>query len=397
MKTGRLFAFLLLSTSSGATWSDTTASLSLQSRIFAHKEPGKGSTDRVDVALQLSLEGQPELGESSFLSYRLRYLQTEHSSRSHGDVEVLKYVRLGSNWELSFGIDRIFWGVTESQHLVDIINQDDLLDAFHGEEKLGQPMINYNYLTRFGVLESYILLAHREKEFLPERYRLSGHLVIDNENPRYESAAAEHRLGVALRWSHSVESWDFALSYFEGTARDPMLIADDGSDHLIPFYPVIEQTGVEAQLTLDSTLWKLEAIHLDSATESYRASVLGVEYAHIGAFDTDIGLGYIAEYHFDDRRDEYLSGFQNDIFVGIRLTHNNSASTEWLGGVMHDLDNKREVARLQFETRFNSYWNFSVDAWYFSKIDEHDLGGSYDFFDAYENDSYLQASLSRFF
>ncbi|MDD7885073.1 hypothetical protein [Flavivirga sp. 57AJ16] len=37
--------------------------------------------------------------------------------------------------------------MTESNHLVDIINQTDAVETFDGEEKLGQPMVQLSWGT----------------------------------------------------------------------------------------------------------------------------------------------------------------------------------------------------------------------------------------------------------
>ena len=46
------------------------------------------------------------------------------------------------NYETKIGVRKDFWGVTETVHRVDILNQTDSVDGFDGEDKLGQPMIN---------------------------------------------------------------------------------------------------------------------------------------------------------------------------------------------------------------------------------------------------------------
>ena len=57
--------------------------------------------------------------------------------RTHGDIRELAYVHarvmIGS---FVVGIRKEFWGVTEFQHLVDVINQTDGVEDFDGEDKL---------------------------------------------------------------------------------------------------------------------------------------------------------------------------------------------------------------------------------------------------------------------
>ncbi len=94
------------------------------------------------------------------------------AKRTRGDIREL-YWQMDYR-ELSFkaGIDVVFWGVAESQHLVDIINQTDLVEDIDGEEKLGQPMVNLDYMTDLGTWQFYLLPYFRERTFPGEQGRL---------------------------------------------------------------------------------------------------------------------------------------------------------------------------------------------------------------------------------
>jgi hypothetical protein len=84
----------------------------------------------------------------------------------------------------------VFWGVTESSHLVDIINQSDFVENIDTEDKLGQPMVSLRWLPEWGTLDLFLMPLHRERTFqgLAGRPRLP--LPIDQDNPVYESSAA---------------------------------------------------------------------------------------------------------------------------------------------------------------------------------------------------------------
>jgi len=56
-----------------------------------------------------------------------RYSQYDNR-RTHFDVRELAWLKAADTWELRVGIRKVFWGVTESLHLVDIINQTDLVE-----------------------------------------------------------------------------------------------------------------------------------------------------------------------------------------------------------------------------------------------------------------------------
>ena len=43
--------------------------------------------------------------------------------RTHGDIRELSWTRVFDVWELRAGISKVYWGVAETVHLVDIVNQ----------------------------------------------------------------------------------------------------------------------------------------------------------------------------------------------------------------------------------------------------------------------------------
>ncbi|HHH47651.1 MAG TPA: hypothetical protein ENK51_01995, partial [Gammaproteobacteria bacterium] len=95
----------------------------------------------------LSFSAQPEYyhewdsGRQSLTVVPFARWDQGDSRRSHADIRELNWLKASDNWELRAGIGKVFWGVTESQHLVDIINQTDFVENLDGEDKLGQPMI----------------------------------------------------------------------------------------------------------------------------------------------------------------------------------------------------------------------------------------------------------------
>ncbi len=78
-------------------------------------------------------------------------LDSTDPERSHVDIREAHYLHVLGDWEWRVGVAKVFWGVTESQHLVDIINQTDLVENLDTEDKLGQPMIETTSLQVWGV------------------------------------------------------------------------------------------------------------------------------------------------------------------------------------------------------------------------------------------------------
>lgn len=354
--------------------------------------------DQDDRHLEPSVLIQPEFRlfwdreRLTFIPF-FRYDPADHEGRTHGDVRELSLYVERDDWDLTAGIGKVFWGVAESRHLVDIVNQSDLVEDVDEEDKLGQPMINLNLLRDWGTVGVFVLPGFRERTFPGDSARLRGPLQIDTDNPIYESSAEETRVDAALRYAHTIGDWDFGLSYFHGTSREPELvqaIAADGRVVLRPRYEVIDQFGVDVQATLNEWLWKFEGIHRSGHGTPFFAATGGFEYTLFGVADTAADLGLLLEYHYDGRnQDAPASTFDNDIFVGSRLALNDEQATEFLGGFIVDQREQDILALFEAERRITETWFAEVEARLFLNPSENSA--------AFQDDSHLIFRVSRYF
>ena len=116
-------------------------------------------------------------------------LDSADDRRSHFDIRELMYQRVFESVELRAGIGRVFWGVSESYHLVDIINQTDLVENIDREGKLGQPLVNLTFIRDWGDLDLFVLPGFRERTFPGPKGRLRSELYVDTDRSTYESGA----------------------------------------------------------------------------------------------------------------------------------------------------------------------------------------------------------------
>ncbi|MEE9397818.1 MAG: hypothetical protein V3V31_12480 [Methylococcales bacterium] len=317
--------------------------------------------------------------------------------RQHFDLRELNWIHLEPSWDIRIGLGVVFWGVTESRHLVNIINQTDTLEDIDEEDKLGQPMINLNLVRNWGNLEFFLLPKFRQRTF-PNRYgRLRAPIPIDTDNAMYESAAKSNHLDFAGRWSHVIGDWDIGLAHFVGTSREPRLVPHSNEIgqriHLVPHYDIINQTSIDVQATKGNWLWKLEAISRAGHDRRFQAVVTGFEYTFYGTANTSIDAGIVAEYLWDDRSEEApLTPFDNDIFIGSRLAFNDEQSTELLMGAFIDLSSGASIITVEGSRRMGDSWKLDLDARIFGNIPESDLSLS-----SLRNDSFLNIRLSYFF
>ncbi|MEY8252507.1 MAG: hypothetical protein RPR91_08985 [Colwellia sp.] len=76
---------------------------------------------------QSSFSVEPELywqwndGSDSLVFTPFYRVDSHDEQRTHGDIRELAYIHASDDWELRVGIRKEFWGVTEFQHLVDVM------------------------------------------------------------------------------------------------------------------------------------------------------------------------------------------------------------------------------------------------------------------------------------
>lgn len=315
--------------------------------------------------------------------------------RTHADLREFYWLIVGDRYEFSLGLRKIFWGTTESQHLVDVVNQTDLVENPDGEDKLGQPMLATLLLTDWGDIEFYLLPYFRERTFPGQEGRLRTIPRVDTNTPAsYESSKRDKHVDLAVRLGKTIGSWDIGLSYFSGTNREPRLlpiINISGEAVLLPVYDLMQQLGLDIQGVTGAWLWKLEAIHRDTRDIDFTALTAGLEYTFYNIKQSRLDIGIVAEYLYDDRGDAASTPFEDDVMLGMRLTPNDVQSTEFLLGVILDRSGTARVYRLETSRRLSNHLSISIDASVFSHIPQSDPLYSF------RQDDYVQLDLSYYF
>jgi hypothetical protein len=368
--------------------------MTVEGRLFFNdpRFPGQ-SRNNVSFAIQPEYYHEWENG-SSFIFVPFARLDSADSRRSHFDVREMNYLWLGDPWELRVGIGKVFWGVTEFVHLVDIINQTDLVEDPDGEEKLGQPMVNLTLPKDWGTIEMFLLPYFRERTFPGTDGRLRSALVVNTDKAAYESGAEEGHLDIALRYSHSIGNWDFGIYNFNGTGREPTMrlaLDENGLPVLIPTYEQINQTGVDVQTVAGEWLWKLEALYRSGQGKDFFASTGGFEYTFVGIADTSMDLDVIGELAYDDRGAEATTPFENDAMFALRLAVNDASSSEVLMGFIQDLDSSSRSFSIEGSRRFGDRWLLSIESRVFLDQSEGDVLYSI------RDDDYFQLKLAYYF
>lgn len=372
--------------------SEWSGNLAAESRYFIDNGqfPGQDNNMTGSVSLQPEYRHRWENGNAGITFIPFVRIDSADQERSHADIRELYFIRVKNDIEYRVGINKVFWGVLEFQHLVDIINQTDTVENIDGEDKLGQPMLHLSANKEAGLFEIFLLPYFRERTFAGPDGRLRSGIFVNKDNVSYQSSREEYHFDYALRWSRYFGNYDAGLSWFDGTARQPVLQFSQDAESLVPFYQQIEQAGLDLQYTGEQWIWKLESIHQQSLFNSYRAAGAGFEYTFIGINDGNADLGILMEYHYDERSRKQAA-FQNDLFLGARLAFNDVQSTELLAGVGYDLDDKSRSVRLEASRRLGDSLKLNLEGQYFSQIDPGNL-----LFDI-SGDSHLLIELAWYF
>ncbi|HUS23693.1 MAG TPA: hypothetical protein VM369_01990 [Candidatus Binatia bacterium] len=441
MRRALLLAALTLTQSAAAF--EFRGAIEGEGRVFPQRESmaGDGSAaGRIEFF-------QDFLGTQRIAGELFQRVDGRDPARTHGDVRELYWQTAAETWEARAGVRRVYWGVTESRHLVDVLNQTDFVDNLDGKTRLGAPMLDLALIRGFGTLDVFALPYQRDRTF-PGR---NGHprfpFPVDAHDAQYGARHGQRHLDFAARWSHTLGPVDFGVSWFDGLARDPRLrpclrrgsgfagtqngpncdifsgivvptspfpsalvpvlqqvglapsddevaaqIAADVRRNLVlvPFYDRLRQLSFDGQAVVGSLALKLEALHREQRGGSW-AAVTGFEYTFGDVAGSGTDVGVLAEYLYD-RMDDPLRRFDDELFVGTRVALSDVGGTSLLAGML--VDRRRFDDRLwgvEASSRLTDDWKVSLEARLFEKIPQDSPA------DFLEGEDVVTVRLERFF
>ena len=339
-------------------------SVTAQGRFFA--APGFSSNARWQQSAAADADVSWTATDGAFAFRAKPFVRVDDTDphRSHADLRELYVSHVGAGYELHAGLRRVFWGVSEFLHLVDVINQVDLVEDIDEEDRLGQPMLQLVVPRGAVTLEAFLLPGFRERRFPGRRGRLRGPLPIDG-HARYAASARRQHVDGAVRLSAAVGALDVGVAHFSGTSREPRLLLTldrGGAPQLTPYYETIDQTSVDGQWLVGSWAFKAEALTRQGQGGRYRAAVVGFERTYVGAIRR-ADLGFVMEALWDDRGRHAPPGhFEHDLALGLRLTANDAADSTLLFGVVRDLSRDEHSLSLEASRRLGAGFKVGLEA-----------------------------------
>lgn len=319
-------------------------------------------------------------------------LDAGDSHRTHFDLREAYWQFIGSRYEVKTGFSKVFWGVTESNHLVDIINQTDNVESPDGEDKLGQPMIQSTWIFGRGTLDVFVLPFFRERTFPGAAGRLRTPFL-----PPKGDWLKQDRVDVGARMFLFVRSVDIGVSGFHGSSREPLFEFDSSGDFDLS-YPAISQVGLDVLWIKGAWIFKSETIYRSGYLDDFVASTSGFEYTFSNIKNTGWDIGGLAEYHHDGRAkvnfqgtDFRLSSLERDVFGGLRLALNDVQSSELLFGAIVDTKSKERFLFMEASRRLSDRFKAQVEA----RIFQNTSPDGFIYF--LREDSFAQFTLTYFY
>lgn len=374
---------------------DVNPEVSFEARVFAEDPQFPYQFETVQGGLILSGEAQ---WRSRDRDTRLLFepyirLDSEDDERTYIDIREASFSReINRDWDVLIGISQVFWGVAESRNVVDIINQFDTVEDFDEGEKLGQPMIRVTRRGDFGTLEAYYLPFFRERQFPGQQGRLRTAPRVEAGESTYERGGDETAGDFALRYTNRFGGFDLGWHGFYGTSRNPRLDFNPSSGVLEPFYPELAQGGLDLQWTKEAWLLKGEIVFAEMLDDTYMSAVGGFEYTVFDVGGRGWDLGLIGEYLYDDRDQSRLPNtvFENDVFLGTRITLNDIQDTEFLAGAIIDDQTGGILASAEFQRRIGDNLLLEIEARGFAADDDP-------FIATQDADDHILLRLTRYF
>lgn len=360
-------------------------------RIF----PEKSTRYPNDQNSQFSGYLKPELElfppDSKFEYKFSGFLRNDSSddARDYFEIKELFVQYVDDNFDLTIGSIQNFWGVTESAHIVDIINQKDFREDLDGEEKLGQPSIRYRRYFDMDLFSFYIMPYFRERPSSTFNKRFSSALPV-NSSSLFPGSASKNHIDFSTRFQKNLGNNDIGLIFFRGNSRDPIVTIENFN--IVNTYKIINVLGLDYQYTSEDLLIKLETTNTNGFGKSYNSTVFGFEKLLPSIFSR-IEVNTLLEFQFDDRNisEAPATSLDDDIFFGFRFNLNDVNDTQFLIGSNIDTNDTSSFSILEGSRRFLDSYKLSLTYRGFNNYNNDQP------FYFLKNDDYINLNISKFF
>ena len=335
--------------------------IGFESSYAKHDIAGKRDTQNA-LRMELELKEKTSSGQVVFNANAI--VDQADKERRYVNVNDLYYKHEFENSDLLIGRNTRFWGAMEFYNHTDSFNTKDWRDnPFDYDAKIGANNIAYTQYFENSDL-AIIAKVGQERQRVQDSKSVNNFLPA-NYDDKLETQKDKNRPTVYVKYTGSAEEaqFDYAVIYQNGYDEQRYLAPLGGSLHQNAY--LVDKVMGYATLVKGETIYKTELAYTkadDEKVSDYAQYSVGVEHTLYGIWGK-LDLGLLAEYYKYDARDssklgakEFGNLFQDDVALGFRLTVNDSADSDVLGGISIDRDNQEKLIFVEYNTRlFDKY------------------------------------------
>lgn len=330
-------------------------------------------------ALYIDAQWKKTFENAQFVVKVKGVFDSNDEGRRYVDFNDLYYKYKFQQSDLQIGRSTHFWGALEFYNPTDIFNTKDRLDdPFDFDSKIGS--WNVAYTKYFGSDElSVIVKLHEETQRMQDSKSVYNYFPLPY-NDDLLTQESRNRPSVFLKYSGTSEDiqLDYSFIYENGYDEQRYMTLVDGKLRQNAY--LVNKLLGYATLVSGSTIYKTELSYTfseDEKVSDYAQIGLGLEHTLYGFWgQKDLGLlGEYYRYESDDSTklgaEDFGNLFANDLMLGFRLSVNDAASSELLGGLSMDLDdNDEKIFFLKYDTRL--YETFKLQVVYYHLAPKND-------------------------
>lgn len=365
------------------------------------------------IATRISAEAQGEVftGTLSLFSR----IDSQDTGRSTAYFEDTYLAWDLGNHRFLLGSQIINWSATEAFHPADVINSRNFDGSIENAEKLGEPMLQYNWSFEMGSFSMFYFPMVLSPVFPKSNNRLS-YLASSQTggrtfwvNREAEVTDEEFIPQYGARIEGQLDSFDFSLFYIDHIDRSQPLFFLDSAFVIHPYFSPVMVSGLTFQWALGSWIIKGEASYRDFGESFVDAKfgpilihsdhaqyALGIDYgfAHDGGSEST----FIVEGQYyagvEEELKPQLGIFYNDALIGYRWAANDEMGQEIFISVIKDMEKEELLGNFNYTRRLSDVWKMTVGVRYFETPEPAATPTGLEF---YHKDSHVYTEWARYF
>ncbi|MCB9495761.1 MAG: hypothetical protein H6686_02635 [Fibrobacteria bacterium] len=272
--------------------------------------------------------------------------------------------------DLVVGWERTSWGVMDALSVMDIVDPFDWTDPFEERARVERLVTRLSIAAwESGTFQLMLFpwFPRYPTPRLGERFNtmpLPSRQVVSGDRGRGTPS-------FAARWSASLGGFDFGLVGYRGVDRDPDPVPTESWDAIRLVHGEATAAGLGVAKGFDALILRGEFLATEAAGRRDLAGAAGGEL-EIGQWvPIQAGVVLVGEYSFHSKPSA-TEILQDDVYGGLRIDFQNTASTRLEAGWVRDLEYRTLVQRATLSQNLSDRVSVDLVAQSFILVDDAD-------------------------